>query len=269
MNPDPLNSRQQAIIDLLREEGDVSVTVLSQRFAMTPKTIRRDLDYLEKQGCLTRTHGGALFTEQAKIQFAFSEKQEQQFAEKSAIARAAATLVQPGMSVVLDTGTTTLEVARAIAGIPRIRVVTSSLAIAAALFGRDNIDLVLLGGNVRKNSPDLTGPLTVDNLEKISLQLAIVGADALDRKGLSTSELFVASVTKAVMATAERTVLVADSSKFQRKAFVRFADWKRIDTVITDDRLSTEWRRWLKKAVGNIVFAPVTSEEMKHHVSRD
>ena len=140
MRPDALNARQQTIIGLLREQGAVTVTDLTRRFDVTAMTVRRDLDHLAHTGCLTRTHGGAIFSQQAKIQFAFREKQEAQLAEKAAIARAAAALVQPGMTVVLDTGTTTLEVARAIAGIANLKVLTSSLAIAAALYARDNID---------------------------------------------------------------------------------------------------------------------------------
>jgi DeoR/GlpR family transcriptional regulator of sugar metabolism len=187
MSQESLNARQRAIISLLRRHGEVRVMGLTRQFAVTPMTIRRDLDSLAQRGCLTRTHGGAIFSQQAKVQFAFREKQEAESPAKAAIARAAATLVRPGTSVVIDTGTTTLEVARAIAGIPDLTVLTSSLAIAAALFARDHVDLILLGGNARKNSPDLTGPLTEDNLLQLRVQIAILGADAFDRNGLSSS----------------------------------------------------------------------------------
>ncbi|MEI6082716.1 MAG: DeoR/GlpR family DNA-binding transcription regulator [Verrucomicrobiota bacterium] len=261
MKTDALNARQQTIIGLLRERGNVSVTDLTRQFDVTSMTVRRDLDHLEQHGYLTRTHGGALFSQQVKIQFAFREKQEHQLAEKAAIARAAARLVQPGMTIVLDTGTTTLEVARAVAGIANLKVLTSSLAIASVLYARDNIDLILLGGNARKNSPDLTGPLTEDNLRQLRVGLAILGADALDRDGLYTGELAVARISKAMIAAAGRTILVADSTKFQRRAFVRFAGWEQVDTLITDPRLPSADRRWLSKAIQQVVLAPVLAGE--------
>jgi len=263
MKREALNARQHAIVSLLREHGEVSVAGLTRQFAVTPMTVRRDLDHLAVQGYLTRTHGGGIFSQQAKIQFAFREKQETQSAAKAAIARAAAALVKPGLSVVLDTGTTTLEVARAIAGLANLRVLTSSLAIAAALFARENIDLILLGGNARKNSPDLTGPLTEDNLRQFRVQIAILGADALERHGLYTAELPVARVSKAMLAATARAILVADSTKFRRRAFARFAGWNQIDTIVTDGRLSAADRRWLSKAVRNVVLAPMAGEERR------
>jgi DeoR family fructose operon transcriptional repressor len=257
MNHPAINARQHAIIALLRQHGEVSVTDLTGRFEVTPMTVRRDLDLLAEQGYLTRTHGGGLFSQQAKIEFAFREKQEMNPAEKRAIAKAAAAIVEPGMTVVIDTGTTTLEVARAVAGVEALKVVTSSLAIAAALYARDNIDLILLGGNARKNSPDLTGPLTEDNLNQLRVQVAILGVDAVDWNGLYTSELAVARVSKAMVRAAERAVVVADSSKFKRRAFVRFAGWDQIDTVITDDRLPSADRQWFKKVKTRAVIVPV------------
>jgi len=160
---DVMNPRHQKILDRLHQQGEVAVQELAEAFGVTPMTIRRDLDFLAEQNRLTRTHGGAMRSAPAVIEFAFLERNRERIAEKQAIARNAAALVEPGMTLVLDIGTTTLEVARSIASVPDLTVLTSSLAIASALYGRENINLTLLGGGVRRNSPDLSGPLTEEN----------------------------------------------------------------------------------------------------------
>ncbi|HOS43352.1 MAG TPA: hypothetical protein PK794_06650, partial [Armatimonadota bacterium] len=175
-------------------------------------------------------------------------RRRERIAEKQAIARAAAALVEPGMTLVLDTGTTTLEVARAIVGVPDLTVLTSSLAIASALYGRENISLILLGGGVRQHSPDLSGPLTEENLRRFRTHLAVLGADAADRDGLYTADQAIAAVSRAMIASAEETVLVADSDKFAKRAFVHFADWAEITHLVTDSGLGKDDQRWLAKA---------------------
>ena len=141
-----MNARHEDILKLLRERGDASVQVLAESFGVSVMTVRRDLMLLEQAGKLTRTHGGAVLSSAGIVEFAFERKGKRHAAEKRAIAREVASLVQAGMSVSLDSGTTTLEVAMAIAGIDSLTVLTSSLAIASALYASENIELVLLGG---------------------------------------------------------------------------------------------------------------------------
>jgi DeoR/GlpR family transcriptional regulator of sugar metabolism len=252
------SSRLRRILDLLAARPEVSVADLAARFQVTPMTVRRDLAALEKQGRVTRTHGGAILAAPAVARFAFRERQQTHLPEKRAIARAAATQVMSGTTVILDTGTTTLEVAEALAGIPGLRVLTSSLAIASALFAHEEMELVLLGGTVSRGSPDLCGPLTEQNLAAFRADVAFIGADGVDRHGLYTRSQAIASVSRAMLAGAARTILVADSSKFGRNAFVRFADWKKVDGVIVDDGLAAGVRRWLRKAVKDVVQVTVS-----------
>ncbi len=253
--------RHRRILEILASDGEVAVQQLSERFSVTPMTIRRDLEALEKQGRLTRTHGGAVFTQQAIIEFAFHERGRVRQAEKQAIAREAAKLVEPGMTLVLDTGTTTLEVARALIGIPDLTVLTSSLAIASALHAHEKIDLVLLGGNVNRRSPDLTGLLTEENLERFRVQLAFVGADGADASGVFTTDMAIARVTRAMINCAHRAVLVTDSSKFARTSFVRYATWDKFNHVITDRQLPVTNSRWLCKTNADVRFVGEQKEE--------
>jgi DeoR/GlpR family transcriptional regulator of sugar metabolism len=197
-----------------------------------------------------------LFSRPAIIEFAFQERNKVQMAEKQAIARTVAKMIKPGMSVFLDTGTTTLEVAKEIAGTPQLRGSTCSLTIAAALYARDNIDLILLGGQVRRNSPDLFSPLTEDNLTQFHPQLAILGADAADRDGFFTMDLAVARLSRVTIAHAERSIVALDSSKFTQHSFVRIAGWEQIHGVVTDARLPREAHEWLAKAVREVHLAP-------------
>ena len=248
------NQRHVKILELLSRDGEVSVLELAERFGVTPMTVRRDLEALERRNALIRTHGGAVFSKRSVAEFAFLERNRTSIDEKRAIAREAATLVKAGMSIVLDTGTTSLEVARAIAGIRDLTVLTSSLAVASALHARENIEVVLLGGAVRRNSPDLSGSLTEENLRQFRVRLAILGADAVDRRGLYTTDLGVARVSKAMIACADDTVLVADSRKFTRSSFVQFAAWGDLRHVVTDRGISRKDRRWLKEAVEDVRF---------------
>jgi DeoR family transcriptional regulator of aga operon len=245
------------ILEMLAREGEVSVQQLSERFGVTSMTIRRDLETLEQQGQLTRTHGGAVFSQRAVIEFAFLERGRARQAEKQAIAREAARLIEPGMTLVLDTGTTTLEVARALAGVPDLTVLTSSLAIASAMHAYGNIELVLLGGTVRRRSPDLMGALTEENLERFRVNMAILGCDGADASGVYTTELSIARVSRAMINSAQNVVLVADSSKFERTSFVRFATWNQIHRVITDEEMPPAERKWLTKAVADVRFVEV------------
>lgn len=249
-------ARHQQILELLQQQREVSVQALAARFGVSPLTIRRDLDTLEREGAVTRTHGGAVFSPASVIEFAFRQRAQDHTAEKVAIARYVASLVPPGMTLVLDTGTTTLEVARALVGVPRLRVLTSSLAIAAALHTCTNLDLVLLGGNARHHSPDLSGPLTEDNLLQFQTEMAIIGADAVGREGLYTSDLGIARISRAMIACARETWLVVDSSKFTRRSFVKFADWSAITHLVTDEGLAEVDREWLSETPCQVHVVP-------------
>ncbi len=253
-------ARRQETLALLAQRGEVTVEQLARRFAIDRVTVRRDLALLEREGLVLRTHGGAIPSRGGTVEFAVQRKASAHAEAKRAIARAAAGIVRPGMVLSLDTGTTTLEVARAIAGIGELKVLTSSLPIASALHSRENIEVVLLGGVVRKGSPDLIGTLTEENLRRFRVDLCILGADAAGPGGLFTADAGVSGVSRAMIDGAVRVALVADSSKFAARAFVRFAGWEDIDEVFTDAGLAPGDLRWLRKVVGNVTRAPVARE---------
>ena len=254
-----MNRRQADILELLQTQGEVSVADLARRFQVTSMTIRRDLDELGAEGCLVRTHGGALPARVAEVRFAFAGRADPYAARKQAIASEAARLVQPGMIVTLDTGTTTLAVAQALAETPDLTVITSSLAIAAALYPHANIHLILLGGAVRQGTPDLSGELTEQNLGRYRSSLAFLGADAAAADGLYTSHEGVSRVSRAMMSGAARKILVLDSGKFQSRALARYAVWEDFDLVITDDGVPAEVSVWLDQVRPQVTCASVSA----------
>jgi DeoR/GlpR family transcriptional regulator of sugar metabolism len=252
-----MTPRQQGILELLRNHGEVSVQDLSDHFEVAHMTIRRDLAALEGGGDLLRTHGGAILSRAAVIEFAFVEKGRQNAEAKRAIAAEVATMVRPGMSVTLDTGTTTLEVARAIAPVKDLRVLTSSLAIASTLYAHENIELILLGGTARKGSPDLSGWITEENVKRFRVDLAVLGADGVCTDGAFTTDVNIARVSQAIISGAKQVVMAVDHSKFDTAAFVKLADWSTIDSVVTDSKLAPKPRRWLMQSVKDVRFARV------------
>lgn len=249
--------RRSQIAGMCAAEGEVSVEDLARRFGVTPMTIRRDLAALEAGGRLVRTHGGAVLARPGIIEFQFREQGLRHAAEKRAIAARVARHIEPGMTITLDTGTTALEVAHAIAGKTPLTVLTSSLVIASALYARDGIELVLLGGTARKGSPDLSGWLTEQNLGHFRVDVAVVGADGADPDGVYTTDGAVARVSATMIANARKCILAMDHSKFERAAFVQFAKWRAFHAVVTDTAVPRHVRRWLAKTGPDVAYVQV------------
>lgn len=250
-------TRQEGILDQVARDGRVVVEALAERFGVSGMTIRRDLAELAEAGKLNRVHGGALAARAGLVEFLFQERASAMAAEKKAIGRRVAEMVQPGMSVSLDTGTTTLEVARALVSKKNIRVLTTSLAIASVLHASEGVEVILLGGIVRKTSPDLWGPMTEENINKFRVQYAILGTDAVTPSGLYTTDVSISRISRALIDNARESVVVADSSKFFRTAFVQHGSLSEITRLVTDEGCPPNAREWLEKSVKEVVYVPV------------
>jgi len=259
-------NRHRQILELAAQEGGVSVKAVAGLLGACRMTIRRDLRELAEAGQVKRVRGGATPLATEVVSFEFTRKRHLHGPEKLAIARAVARLVQPGMAVSLDTGTTTLAVARGLIGIRGLTVLTSSLAIASALYHNPGCELVLLGGSPRRGSPDLTGPLTEDNLKRFRVHLAVVGADAVTPEGTFAADPGVCRICRAMAASAERTVVVADSSKFGATGFVHCLKLDQIDHLVTDDGCPPAVQAWLREGVKQVTcaqaFRPVLRQEV-------
>jgi len=248
--------RQNRILEIVAREGGVSANKLSVVLGTSAMTIRRDFSELARAGKLRRLHGAATFGDSDMARFDFAKRQYINGTQKRAIARAVTGMIRNGMTVSLDTGTTTLEVARAIQTHRGLTVLTSSLAIASVLHSSQfDGELVLVGGRIRKDSPDLAGPLTEENLGRFRSDVAILGADAVDAGGTYAVNEAVGRICQAMAKHAGKVIVVADSSKFAGTAFVRCLSAGDVDTLVTDDGCPARTRAAFKRKFRKIVFA--------------
>lgn len=213
----------------------MGVGELAGELRVSEASVRRDLHLLEQQKLLTRTHGGAVALG-VLYELPMRYRGGQHYEAKRAIAARASDLVPPStVAVGLNGGTTTTEVARALAERRNLRVVTNALNIAAELAVRANIDLVVCGGNARSESYELVGPLAEQTLSDINLDITFLGVDGISTTaGFTTYHEVEAHTNRALVRAAARTVVVADSSKIGRRAFARIVDIAAASDIVTD-----------------------------------
>jgi DeoR family transcriptional regulator, aga operon transcriptional repressor len=230
--------RRRAIVDFVNQNGRAVVRDLAARFRTSEITIRRDLEMLHDRGMLYRTHGGALpIRAAAESDRNLTERELQHPREKMRIATAAARMVQKGQSIVLDSGSTTTAIARAIRDISQLTVITNAINIAAELADSD-VDVILTGGLLRKNSFSLVGPLAEETLRHLKADVLFLGIDGFDTHyGVSTPNMLEAQLNRAMVDIVTRVVAVCDSSKFGRKSLSSIVPISRIHAVITDKQI--------------------------------
>jgi len=228
--------RRDLILKTLSRQGVVKVTQLSQVLGCSDATLRRDLHEMEELGLLRRTHGGALpsSADTASREQRPRDKAVLCVAEKRAIGQLAATLVSPGDAIALNGGTTTLEVARAARIAGSMRVVTNSLGVAYELVDQPNVEVTVLGGKLR-SSLEMSGIQTEQLLEGVFVNTAFIGVDGLTAKhGLTTCDQPEAMTNHAILAHAERVVVVADHTKIGRLTMALIAPITAAHILITD-----------------------------------
>jgi DeoR family transcriptional regulator of aga operon len=241
--------RRRAILEILNREGRVLVLDLAKRFATSQVTIRKDLEDLHAHGLIHRTHGGALPAREGALEDpTLREKEKLHRKEKLRIAEAAARLVQEGQVVILDSGTTTTAIARALRHFQNLTIVTNAVNIAAELSGTA-VEVILTGGTLRKNSFSLVGPIAEETLHRLNADLLFLGVDGFDvQYGLSTPNLLEAKVNRVMVEVAKRTVAACDSSKFGRRSLSLIAPPQALQEVITDRGAPKSDVKMLKKA---------------------
>ncbi len=233
-SPRTLSRRQQDITALLRESGRLTVEDLAARFAVTPQTIRRDLNELADARVISRVHGGAIIASGVENLAYEARKQVAQNA-KRLIGEAAAALIPDNTSLFLNLGTTTEEVARAVATRAGLLVVTNNMNVALELYRNTAIQVIVAGGTLRPSDGGIVGRLAADAFCQFKADIAVIGTSAIDSDGtLLDYDLREVQVSRAIIENARRVMLVTDSSKFSRRAPVRIARLEEIDILITD-----------------------------------
>ena len=244
------HARLTQILDIVVERGAVDVEEVAKQLKVSAATVRRDFDTLAKRQLLSRTHGGAVATG-SSIGLPLTYKIAKEDEVKQRIAQEAVKLVERYQVIGINGGTTTTEVARAIAASskfapvdelqPALTVVTNAVNIAAELTVRHQIKIMVTGGVARPHSYELTGPFAEEVLKEVNIDIAFLGVEALDPiKGAAARHEDEARVNRQIAARADKIVVVTDSSKFAKSAFASIRPVNEIDILITDKGISKE-----------------------------
>lgn len=233
--------RHDRIVAEAQTAGRVDVTHLAELLGVTPETVRRDLTSLERRGLVRRVHGGALPVAQTDTEPSVVERLGRNTAEKERIAvRALAELPERGV-ILLDSGTTTLALARALPNNLRLSVVTNSVSVAATLTDRVDLEVHMLGGRIRERTGAAVGSWAVRELAEMSVDVAFLGTNGFTtHRGFTTPDETEADVKRAMVAASRRAVVLSDSTKAGQVQFQRFAQPSQVDVLVTDFCLDDE-----------------------------
>ncbi|MGO4213494.1 DeoR/GlpR family DNA-binding transcription regulator [Terriglobus sp. 2YAB30_2] len=250
------DERRALIMQIIDTSGRVRVQDLAQRFSTTSVTIRNDLNELQKRGLLQRSHGGALKPDSRLYESPFQDRIQSHIEEKRRIGILAASLIQDGEIVILDSGTTTGEIAKQIKNRPRLQVITNGVNIANELLGARGVHTTILGGTLRSDSASIVGRSAEDMLSQLSADKLFMGGAGCDPDfGASGADLEEAMVNRAMLRIARETILVADSSKFDKRSMSRIATFSEIHTVISDTNMPVAIQEKIRSHGCNLLLA--------------
>lgn len=234
-----LAERHQYILTKLKTEGHVKVLDLCSDLNVSSVTIRKDLKLLEDKQLLYRTHGGGTLSNPYMVDRHVNEKEKIHRDEKSGIGHAAARLLEPNDCIIIASGTTVLSLARQIQPQGSLTVITAALNVAMELNRQPEIEVLVLGGMLRKSSSSATGSYAERILDDFSCSKLFLGVDGIDLEfGLSTTNVMEAQLNRKMITVAQRTIVLADSSKFGKRGFGRICGIEEVDTIITDNGIS-------------------------------
>jgi DeoR/GlpR family transcriptional regulator of sugar metabolism len=247
--------RRTQILQIIRSAGRVRVNGLATRFNTSAVTIRSDLNDLHQRGLVLRSHGGAVLPDTILRESPVHERLKAHSEEKRRIGAMAATLINNGETIILDSGTTTLEIARQIKKKAGLQVITNGVNIAAELLDARDVQVFIVGGTVRGESASISGHFTEEMFEQFSAdKLFLSGAGCDLDFGVSGANLEETMVNRAMIRIAREIILVADSSKFSKRSMSRIAPFSQIDTVISNTSLDEEVQEKLRAIGCNLIL---------------
>ncbi|QDT62901.1 DeoR/GlpR family DNA-binding transcription regulator [Calycomorphotria hydatis] len=248
-----LDDRRQKILDSIEQRGSISLSELMMIVEVSESTLRRDLDYLDRIGQIRRTRGGATYVGESLP--AFDSRTTLALEQKRNIAEATVALVEPGDTLLLEGGTTTLEVARLLKDIP-LQVVTNSLPIAQLLSGRPDIELLLVGGYVYPKTGVAIGPMALASIKGLRVNRLIMGVDGLTEEGLFSSNALLVETERGFLDSADEVVVVTHSGKFGRPSLTHLCVLGAVQRIVTDSGIAPEWKKVLEKHSIKLTIAP-------------
>lgn len=248
--------RRTQILQMIRSAGRVKVNELAATFSTSAVTIRNDLNDLHQRGLVLRSHGGAVLPDAIHRESPVDERLKAHAAEKARIGALAATLINDGETIILDSGTTTLEIARRIKHKQGLQIITNGVNIAAELLDAQGVQVFIVGGTVRGESASISGRFTEQMLAEFSAdKMFLSGAGCEIDFGVSGGNLEETMVNRAMLGISREIILVADASKFSRRSMARIAPFSEIDTVISDTGLPEELQLRLRSIGCNLLLA--------------
>lgn len=232
--------RRQKIREILTQRKRILVKEVSEAFNISEVTIRKDLEILEKRGILFRVHGGAIIKEHSVPDLALTEKERIAPKEKQRIAEAAAAMIERGDVIILDSGSTTTQIARQVKFKKDLKIITNAVNIASELAASEN-EVILTGGFLRENSFSLVGPIAEAALMSMTADKFFLGVDGIHFEyGLTTPNMMEGRVNQLMLKIAHEIILVADSSKFGKRSMSVIAQTQAVDKIITDKNIREE-----------------------------
>jgi DeoR family fructose operon transcriptional repressor len=248
-------TRRRLLLELIASRGFATLDGLVRQLGVSESTVRRDLEALDATGAIKRTHGGAVMSGEVRAMPALEDRQATAAPEKRAIGRTTAALIDDGDTILLDGGTTTLEVARALLGRP-VQVVTNSLPIANLLSSGKQSDVILIGGYVSPRTGVAMGPLAIEMMRTIRVRRTIMGAGGIVAEGVYNSNVLLVETERQMMACAQEVIVVADHTKFGRLSLSKLCDLAAIDAVVSDPAVPDAFRPLLDQSGVTLHVAP-------------
>jgi DeoR family transcriptional regulator of aga operon len=249
--------RRKSILNQINESGQVLVHELSSEFSVSEVTIRNDLEQLEKKNMLIRARGGAIKAERGVgIDYRLSEKDKLNSDEKARIGKKAAQLINEHDTIIIDSGTTTMEVAKNLSHLTDLTVISNAINIISQLIQLKNLNLIIPGGYLRKNSLSLVGPLAEKNLQNLYVDKVFIGVDGFDTKhGIYTPNIEEAYFNEIMIKISKEVIVVCDSSKFLRRSLAYICGIDKIHTVVTDNGITDEDKKRLEDSGIKVLIA--------------
>lgn len=247
--------RRRKIISMLEERNSVLVPELSKTFNVTEETIRRDLEKLEKEGLLKRTHGGAVISDNINIDLPLKVREVTNIEGKRAIGIKVAEYINDGDTIMLDSSSTALQVAQRIKDKNKITVITNSINVVTELSNAKDCKVISTGGILRQSSMSFVGHMVEDSIKNFNVDIAVIACKGLDMvKDITESNEMESEVKKAMVEAAERVFLLADYTKFNKVSFLKMLKLDSVDTIFTDRSLGEEWEQYLSNKNINLVY---------------
>lgn len=240
--------RRMEIVSIVNQEGKARVDDLATRFNVSSVTIRSDLNFLEKNGYIVRSHGVALSNTGVIAELTVHEKRRQNSGSKSLIGQAAAKLIHNGNTIILDSGTTTFEIASNIKSLSDVVVMTNGLDLAMDLASSSGIEVLMSGGVLRKNALSFSGSQAENNLKNYRFDKVFLGVDGFDLKaGITTHSEQEASLNRLMCNISEQVIAVTDSTKFGKRSCHMIREFGNIDILVTDSGIPDEYLQGLRE----------------------